>query len=262
MALTTQLGAPGVDTIQEGKNTLNRFALVEASVLAPVAVTDLYYIQSFDVDDGAPASVEVFQQGGGDNRTIQYSNWKWSGTITVLKGKMPTVLAQLLNITWATGNDAAIPFKMTSDFPSIHWEAVFRKKDNTTHLYTVIIQDMIIDHSAFSNPMDNADQNIPFHTYYPPVYIAQNCEMVYDEFTGDGSTTALTLSSTPLALLTAANHDDFFLNQMISVKEKASAASTGTRKMSGYTYSTGVLTATTAPAAATVVQALYVKAAA
>lgn len=261
MALTTQLGAPGIDTIQEGKNTLNRFAVVEASAADPVSVTDLYYIQSFDVDDGAPESIEVFQQGGGDNRTMEYRKWKWSGTITVLKGKMPTVLAQLLNITWSTASDAAIPFKMQNDYPKVHWEAAFRQKDNTTHLYTIIIQDMVIDHSAFSNPMDNSDQNIPFHTYYPPLYIAQNVEMVYDVFTGDGSSTDFTLSSTPLSLLTASNHDDFFLNQMVSVKEKASSASTGTRKMSGYTYSGGVLTASTAPAAATLVQALYVKAA-
>ena len=261
MALTTQLGAPGIDTIQEGKNTLNRFALVEAIAATPVAVTDLYYIQAFDVDDGGPESIEVFQQGGGDNRTMEYRKWKWSGTITVLKGKMPTVLAQLLNTTWSTANDAAIPFKMQNDFPKVHWEAVFRQKDNTTHLYTLIIQDMVIDHSAFSNPMDNTDQTIPFHTYYPPIYIAQNAEMVYDVFTSDGSTVEFTLTNTPLSLLTAANHDDFFLNQMISIKEKASTASTGTRKMAGYTYSAGKITATTASAAGTLVQALYVKAA-
>ena len=261
MALTTQLGAPGVDTIQEGKNTLNRFVRVEASAAEPVAVTNLSYIQSFDVDDGAPESIDVFHQGGGDEKTIEYRSWMWSGSFTVLKGKMPTVLAQLLGITWDTGNDAAIPFKMASTYPSVHWEAVFRQKDNSTHLYTIIVQDMIIDHSAFSNPLDNSDQTINFHTYYPPVYIAQNAEMVYDVFTGDGSTTSLSLSSTPLSLLTATNHDDFFLNQMISVKEKASTATSGTRQKSGYSYSGGNLVAATAPALSTLIQALYVKAA-
>lgn len=261
MALTHQHGAPGVDSVQEGKYTSNRIYQVEASAAAPVSATNMNYITAVDVDDGAPTTTDIFQQGGGDERSRKYTGWMWSGTITVLKGKLPYVISQLLNVTWDTGNDAAIPFKIPDDYPHVHWEAICRKKDNTDHLYTLLIQDMIISHSSFSNPLDMADAQIPFHTYYPPVWIAEDAEVVYDVFTGDGSTTNFTASSTPLSLLTAADHDDFTLAQAVSIKEKASGDSTGTRQNSGYSYSGGDFVATTAPAASTLVQILYAKAA-
>ena len=261
MALTYQHGAPGVNVIQEGKYTSNRIYQVEASAATPVSATNMNYIIGVDVDDGAPDTMEIFQQGGGNERSVLERSWKWSGTITVHKGKMPYVLSQLLNVTWDTGNDAAMPFKIPDDYPHVHWEAICREKDNTTHLFTLLIQDMIIEKSGFSNPLDAADGTIPIHPYYPPIYLAANSEVVYDGFTGDGSTTTFAASSTPLNLLTASNHDDFIINQAVSIKEKASTASTGTRQNSGYSYSGGNWVASTAPAASTLVQVLYAKAA-
>ena len=262
MAITHQHGAPGVNVIQEGKFASNRTYQVVASALTPVSATNMDYIIAVDVDDGAPDTMDIFQQGGGNERSVLERGWKWSGTITVHKGKMPYVLSQLLNVTWDTGNDAVIPFKIPDDFPHVHWEAICREKDNTTHLFTLVIQDMIIEKGSFSNPLDAADGTIPFHTYYPPCYLSANAELVYDVWTGDASTVDFTPSSTPLNLLTAADHDDFLLAQAFSIKEKASTASTGTRQMSGYSYGSSKFTATTAPAASTLVQILYARIAA
>jgi len=173
MSLTPQLGAPGIDVIQEGKYTLNRFFKVEAAAATPVASTQLSYIVGLDIGDPSFEETDVFHQGGGDERSKEKRRWSWSGSITVHKGKLATVKAQLLGLTWDTGNDTGIPFKVPDDFPHIHWEAVCRKKDNTDHLFTVLIQDMIIDSAGFSNPLDQSDGTINFHTYYPPIYFVK-----------------------------------------------------------------------------------------
>lgn len=259
MSIYDQLGAPGVDVILEGKNTLNRIVRVDAPVAAPVQPTNVYGVVSLEIDNGSADETEVFQQGGGNERTIYRSNYKWSGTITVHKGKLPYVLAQLLGISWEVSTQPLIPFKMINDFPKVHWEAVFRQKDNSSHAFTVIIPEMIIDPVAISNALDNSEQTIPFHTYFPPCFLKANAELVYDQFTGDGSTTQFTASSTPLNLLNASNYEDFFLNYAILIKEKASGESTGKKKLSGYSYSSGKFIASTAPASGTTVQILYAK---
>lgn len=259
MSIYDQIGSPGVDVILEGKNTLNRIVRVEASVGAPVQPTNLHGIINLEIDNGSSDEIEVFQQGAGDERTTYRSNYKWSGTITVHKGKLPYVLAQLLGISWEISEQPLLPFKLINNFPKVHWEAVFRKKDNSTHAFTVIIPEMIIDPVAISNALENSEQTIPFHTYFPPCFLKANAELVYDQFMADGSTTEFTASSTPLNLLDASNYEDFFLNYAILIKEKASGDSTGTKKMSGYSYSSGKFIASTAPASGTIVQILYAK---
>ena len=118
---------------------------------------------------------------------------------------------------------------------------------------------MIIDVPGFENPLDYTDVTIPFHTYHMPLFIASGTELVYDVFTGDGSTTSFTLSDTPLKIATASDYRDLVLDNVIFVKVKASGASEGTRQTSGISYSAGAVSFTTAPASGSSIQILYVK---
>ena len=257
MAWNTQMGTPAVNSLKKGQYTLHRVHLSEATAAAPVVPVNMSNIVAITYGEPSFDTEVIQQQGGGDDRVEIKYNWRWDGTITCHGGKGGAVLAAIQNITWNTSNDAVISTRPENDFPVVHWEAVCREKDNTTHLFTVVIQDMIIDASGFDNPMDYTDFTIPFHTYHEPMIACAGAEFVYDVFTGDGSTTDLTLSSTPIKALTASSHDDFYINELPFVKEKASTASTGTRQKSGYSYAAGKAVAATAPTAGTLVQVGY-----
>lgn len=260
MAYTDQLSAPPASSYKQGYYTLNRFVRCEASVAAPTAFTNLDYIVQVDI--GEPSyrvDVEIFEQGAGDERTKVRKGPRWDGTITVLGGKVGNVLASILGLTWGTANDAAVMLNRDNDYPVLIWEAVCRDADNVTHLFSLVIQDMIIDSKGLTNPLAYADEPIKFHTYHVPFLICPGSELVYDQFNGDGSTTTFTASSTPLTLTTASNYDDLDYNQIVYVKQKASGDSTGTRKKSGWSYSGGNFVATTAPAVSSTVQILYAK---
>jgi hypothetical protein len=260
MSLTGQLAAPTKDALQKGRFTLNRVYRCEASVAAPVSASNISYIQSVTLDPATFDETEIFHQGGGDESTTDRINYRWTGSINVLKGKAPYVLSQLRGITWDTGNDAAIPLRWDNDYPQVHWEAIVRKSDNTDHIFTLLIQDMVIDDPGFDNPLDYSDLTIPFHTKHMPLFVAEDAEVVYDEFSGDGSTTDFTLSSTPLNLATASSYEDLVLDNIVHCKVKASGESTGTRQTSGISVSGTTFTFTSAPAAGSTVQVLYVKA--
>jgi len=260
MSVTDQLGKPLKSSLQKGKFTLNRYVRSEAVVAAPVTPSNLSYIQSVTLDAPSFDETDIFHQGGGDESTRDRTNYKWTGTINLLKGKGPEALASMRGITWDTGNDAAIMMRFDNDYPQIHWESVIRDSDNSTHLFTLLIQDMIIDDPGFDNPLDYADFGIPFHSQHMPMLIAADAEVVYDEIAGDGSTVSFALSSTPLNLATASNYDDLVLSEVAFVKVKLSTESTGTRQTSGISYSAGSIVFKTAPAAGSNVQVLYVKA--
>jgi len=260
MSLTDQLGKPASTSRQTGRYTLHRAHRCEASVAAPVTPINLNNIESIELAAPTYDSAEIYQQGGDDEYYMYKNNYRWTGNIIVHKGKAPYVLSQLKGITWDTGNDTAIPLRDDNDYPNVHWEAVARDIDNSTHLFTLLIQDMIIDVPGFSNPMDYSDVTIPFHTSHMPLFLAAGSEVVYDQFSGTGSAVDFTLSSTPLRLLSATSSNDLVLDQTVFVKVKLSTESTGTRKMSGVSYAGGIVTFTTAPAASSTVQILYAKA--
>jgi len=260
MGVTSQLAAPTKDALQKGKFTLHRIVRSEASVAAPVTPTEMSYIQSLTLSEPSFDEVDIFHQGGGDESTKDKTNYEWTGSVSILKGKGGDFLKDIRGITWDTGNDTAIPLRVDNDNPVLHWEAICRKSDNSTHLFSLVLQDLKFDDPGFDNPMDYSDLTVNFRTKHMPLMIAPGSELVYDEWNGDGSTTDFTLSSTPLDLATASNYEDLVLDNAIFVKVKASGATTGVRQTSGISLASTTLTFTTAPAVSTVIQALYVKA--
>lgn len=258
MAVTTQLAAVTAAAIQEGKYALNRVWRVEASVAAPVAESNLSNIISVEVGEPSFNENEYFMQGAGDERLTLRRNYKWPITINVYKGKLGETLETLLGLTWSS--DFAIPLRDNTTLPSVHWEAVCRDSDNTTHLFSLVIQDLILNMPAFPNPLDYSDSTITGYTYHDPFLLYSGYEMEYDIFTTDGSGTDYTASSTPVSLVTNANYDDWSIDEAASIKLKASGETVGTREKSGWTYSTGVFTRSTAAAVSGNVQILYAKA--
>lgn len=257
---TDQLNAATKDALQKGKFTLNQYLRCEASVAAPVSWNNLSYIQSVTLGPATFDETMIFHQGGGDEKTKDRTNYNWIGNINLLKGKGPEGLASLRGITWnSSGDDAGIPLRVDNDYPMIHWQSLIRKSDNSDHLFTLLIQDMVIDDPGFDNPLDYADFGMPFHTQHMPILLAEDAQAVYDEFNADGSTTNFTLSSTPLTIATASDYDDLVLDNVVFVKVKASGDSTGTRQTSGISYSGGDIVFTTAPAVSSIVQVLYAK---
>jgi len=261
--LTTQNAAPSVDNYVEGRYALHHIWRTEASALAPVVpsvVTELATLNinkpTWDKDD------RIFRQGSGDLSARIKRGYNVSGTLEFSNGIMVTELAALFGLTMGSTNTNAIPGYVDKDEPHIIWEACRRKRDNVTHLDTIVIPDMIIDDWGFSDPIDNAPFTIEWHSYFPFFALYTGREVVYDVFTGDGSTTDFTLSGTPINLWTNSNYDLLDYDTLVYVKEKASGATTGTFKKSGYTQTTTTLAAGTAPPASTLVQCLYAKASA
>lgn len=264
MAVNTQLGAPASTDQVQGKYTLVRFIRNEGSVTqGATASTDLYGVQEWNIGDpDIKYTDEIFQQGGGDDALMLERGHTWPITIDFLKGKAWTQFAALYGISdWGTSGTAAMPFVKKNDYPAFNLECIVRDPDNETHRGSIIALDFVITNVSWDHPMEDSLFQVQGYTRFSPVMAPAGSELVYDQFTGDGSTTAFTLSSTPLALLTASEWDQYFYyDELYYVKEKASSASTGTFKRSGYTQSTTTLTATTAPAASTIVQVPYLKA--
>jgi len=219
----SQLGAPLEATYQKGRYTLNRIYVVDTTAAeGATTATELTSIVAIDV--GEPSWDEentAFQQGGGDEKTMIRRGPRWDGTVTVLSGKVSDVLASLQNVTWAAGGQVAMPLRTSNDNPAIIWEAICRDADNTDHLFSLVIQDMIIDNLAFTNPMEYSERTIPFHTYHDPFTLKADHELVYDTYTATPTTETYTLScSTPATLVTATDHDDWYFDNAVYIKLK------------------------------------------
>lgn len=261
MAKTDQLGQPNANDIQQGKYSLVRIVRCSAGAAAPVVWTNIYGVQSLTLNPVEWGfTKEIFQQGGGDESLKLERQPMWSGQITFLKNRGLNELADFTGITWTTAGTVAHLHYNNDDYPDVIMEVVARDEDNSTHLFSVVIPDMILDGFGFDNPLDDSEFVLPFHTRRPPMTICAGTEAVYDVFTGDGSTLAFTTSGTALALGTASTEKYLDYDKLAYVKEQDTSASTGTLKKTGYSLSGTTLTATTAPAASTKVQVLYVKA--
>jgi len=264
MAITDQLGAPPTNAHLMGRYALHRFVRCEATAAAATAVawTNMSYIVAVDV--GEPTwdyEVDVYQQGAGDNKTHIRRGPRWDGTITVLAGKIGTVLAQFKGATWTTAGAAVMSLRMDDDDPEIIIESVMRDADNTDHLFTRVIQDIIIDDMGDSSPLDYSDKVIPFHTYHEPFLLCADAQMVYHVYNATPGTATYTQSSgTPLTLVTATSHDDWHYDNMVfcKVKDNSAGDTIGKRVTSGVALSGGTLTFTTGtPAASDKVYILF-----
>jgi len=261
MAINSQKGAPAANDVVQGKFSLVRIYRCEASVAAPVSAIEIEGVQSFSVD---PANwgytKKVHQFGGGDEAYQKRSDPTWSGSISFLNGEGYYQLADFLGLTWTTAGSTIIPAYADNDDPDFILEVIAREDDNVTHVYSECVPDAILDDFGMNQVLEDSEWSINFHTRRFPFALCSGAELVYDQFSGDGSTTGFTLSSTPLTLNTATNYKYMNYDEMYYVKTKASTASTGTIQRSGWSNSTVTLTATTAPANGTTVQVLYAKA--
>jgi hypothetical protein len=259
MATTDQLSIVPQSAQPSHKFTLNRFVRVEASVLAPVVWTNLSYILNINI--GAPSfqsEAQLFHQGGGDRSRRYKRGPLWTGSFTCYQGKSLDVLAQLFGIS--TSTTYGLNLLVDNELPQIHLECIVRDFDNLTHLYTVVFEDLVIQSPAVDHPLDTADFVIPFYTESKPWILKTGYEMVYDKYTGSGSTTTFTLSSTPVACVSAALYNtQFDYTKLASLKKKLSTEDTGTFIKSGASVTGTTLTITTAPEAASEVQVFYPK---
>lgn len=261
---TTQLGAPSASKHQMGRFTINKIYQCEASAAAPVSATRLDSIVSVDI--GAPTfdyEADVRQQAGGDDKTHIQRGARYDGTITVLSGDFGSLLASLRATTW-DATAVALPLANDSDSPTIIWEAICRDADNTTHLFSLVIQDMILDDVGLTNALEYADRTISFHTYHKPFLLYEGHKLVYDVWDATPATPAYALScGTPAPMLTAGNYDGWHFNNAAFIKQLDNSAgdTIGKRRTSGVSISGGTLTFSTGtPAASDKIYALYAKA--
>lgn len=265
MAVDDQLGRPPETSHQMGRFSLNRIVRCDADAAVPVVWTNLNYVVQIEI--GRPTwkyTADMLHQGAGDEITEIKRGPRWDGTITVLSGNIGNVLASLKGVTW-NGSHVVLSSRNDSDDPQIIWEAIARDADNKTHLFSLVIQDMIIDDLDAINPMDYSDRTIAFHTYHEWFLVYTGYEMVYDVWDATPTTATYTISAgTPETLLTATNHDDWHYDNAVYVKNKDNSASdTGmTRRIiSNVTVVGAVLTFTTGtPATSDKIGLLYAKA--
>jgi len=264
MAVTDQLAKPLESTHQMGRFTLNRIVRQDAAVTKPIAWANVEAIVAISI--GEPTfryTYDQHQQGAGDEANEIKRDPRWNGTVTVLAGQIGDFIAAIEGKTWGTAQ-AVMSARMDSDNPMVHWEAICRDADNSTHLFSLVIQDMIIDSFGFDNPMDYSDRSIPFHTYHEPFILAQGYEMVFDKFAATPTTSTYTLScSTPATLLTATEHDDWDFNNAVFIKNEDHSAGdvTGRRVRAAVSITAASLIFTAGlPAATDEVSVLYAKA--
>jgi hypothetical protein len=262
MAVTTQLGAPGIAKVNEGYFNLARYFLHAASAgtgIAPVNITGIQGITMEPITFERTA--DVFQQGGGDERLHIERGPRCRLEIQMLAGDVPAFLAGIQGVTFSAAGYKALPLRF-DDYAKITLEVAYRREDNKTHQFTEVYQDLILEEFSIGSPMENNTVSIPFYSYHDPFIVLAGYELAYDVFTGDGSTTAFTLASTPADVtnvsLTA--KEDWILDTCVFIKLKATTDPQGVRQKSGFTLATTTLTATTAPAASTRVEVMYIKA--
>jgi len=263
MAYNDQLGVPNKNDIIDAKYTLNRFHRCEAAAAEPVTPVDIYSLQEFSQD--APAfdiEEETFQQGGGDDSYLEQKGYRYVCRFSLLQGEWASLVASLQGITHSTSGEAAI-INRYSAYPMFHLERILRTKDNETHVCSDCYQDLSLRPVGGSGAMGASNlRDVECYSKHDSFTICSGAHLVYDVFTGDGSTTDFTLSSTALTVtdVTADAREDWEIDEAVFVKVKASGDSTGTRQVTGVTISGTSLTFTTAPADASTIQVLYVAA--
>ncbi len=260
MAVTDILPAPPENSYLRGQDALHRYVICDASASAPVAWTNLSYVQSVVVGDVTyGVEYDIRHHGAGDKTHVKREPM-WPVTINVLNGKKAEVLAALQNITWSSAS-VALPYHVSNDTPDCIIESIFREADYT-HRFSQVIQDLIIDDTSQGIPMEYEDGVITGHTYYPPFYVYAGYEAVYDVWDATPTTLTYTLScSTPASMVTATDHNWWELDNAAFVKLWDNSADGFYRYTTGVAISGGTLTVTGAtPSATDKVYTLYVKA--
>lgn len=256
---STQLAAPAENTYLRGQNVIHRYVQCEATAAAPVVWSNIKWIQSVVVGDPTYEETDVFMQGSKEKTKLR-RNPVWPVTINVLNGKKAQVISDLLGYAWGSTN-YVVPSNMSNDNPDVILESIFREEDNTTHVFSQVVQDLILDDSGMDIPMDYADGVINGHTYFPPFYVYTGYEAVYDVWDATPTTNTYTTSATPATAVVASSHDFWDYNNAAFIKQKdnSEGETVGNRLTSGAAIAGQTLTVTASPLATDKVYALYVK---
>ena len=262
MAVTAQLGAPLLTKVNEGYFNLSRYFLHAATAGTGQTPVNINGIQGITMEPITwERTADVYHQGGGDERLHIERGPRCRIELQMLAGDVPTFLAGVQNVTFSAAGYKAMPLRF-DDYAKITLEVAYRREDNKTHMFTEVYQDLILEEFAIGSAMENNVVSVPFYSYHDPFIILAGYELAYDVFTGDGSTTAFTLASTPVDVTNTAltAKEDWILDTCVFIKLKATTDVQGIRQKSGFTLATTTLTAGTAPAADTRVEVMYIKA--
>ena len=259
MAVTDWTGAPTLAKVPEGYDALHRAWVLGDATAAPIVPYNVVGVQNITTTPFTPQSTkQVYQQGGGEDEFYEKRRmFQHQLTVQMLSGDVEAFIARIKGLT--LGTDYAVPMTAHGD-PLLHWEIVVRQPDGT-HLFSKVYRELILREWNFGSPMEDEVVDIPFYSKYSPFTLYTGSELVVDKFAGDGSTVAFTLSGTPVKLTTATNreHIDWYYDQMCQVVYKTSAQNYGTHQKTGYSNITTAVTATTAPAASSVLTITYAK---
>ncbi len=263
MSVTSQLGAPDINRFVPGKATLHRYHLIPATVAAPVTAVNMTDILEVTADPVTFAvNQELLQQGGGEEKINYQGEPSYNLKIKMYGRQVAAFMAAILNTTYSVAGYKARAH-VYEDYPAINLESIFRLPNNLTHVGSKVYQELIPQQMNSGSAMGNQEVEVPFKSKYVPFELLAGYEMVLDKYTGDGSTTAFTLSSTPVPLWDATKgwNQQFLLDNVVYIKVWTSAtAKAGTRQKSGVSVVGTALTFTTAPVAGEIVECFYAKA--
>ena len=261
MALESQLGAPDLNQVVDAKYSLNQIYINEAGAAEPVAETELDGIQSVTQDAPTPGiSEEVFHQAGGDESAFDQKDWRYELTISMIYGYWAVALASIQAITHSDAGEAGLINKF-SPHPLFTLERFLRQKDNETHILSEVYQDLVLMPVGAPGEMGTNNLiDIKCFSKHDNFTLASGTQLEYDVFAGDGSTVVFGLSSTPLAITDVSDlgREDWELANAVYVKVKLTGENTGTRQATGISLTNSDLTFTTAPAASSEIQILFV----
>jgi hypothetical protein len=261
MAVTDFLSAPTITKVPEGVDCLHRVWVLADSVAAPIVPRHALGVQNITTTPWTPqVTKDIYHQGGGDDNYYEHkSRYEYDFTVQMLSGDVEAFIADIKNVVM--GTDYILPMQAHSD-PLIHWEMIVRKGDGT-HLFSKVYRDLILKEWAFNSPMEDEVVDIPFYSKRSPFTVYTGHELVVDRFTGDGSTTDMTLSATPITYSDVSTHkeyEDYYWDNFIDIVYKLSSEDFGTFMKTGFTNVTTTLTKTVAPAASSTVTVTYIKA--
>jgi hypothetical protein len=233
----------------------------QASVAAPVVPSSLTDIQSISAAASAYTEVEGIQYGAKEKRLLRLDG-NYKGSLKLLTGGVGDFMATALGQTWTAAGDSGI-ICTPPTYAVGHIEAVLRHITRKTEIHRVLYQDLIFDPFSFDLPNNLAITDLPFHSDYEKIILAPATKFVLDKWTGDGSTTTFTLSTTAIDVVDSAAEgmEQFDFDDMVFIKCKATTDDTGVRQSSGVTVNSGTsIVFTTAPATGVIVSAGYIAA--
>ena len=130
MSQTSVLSAPTEDMVLRGGAHLHRWWPYQATAASPVVDTNMEGIQSLTANPVAYEVEEEYFHQGSNQRYKFRDRKKWTGSISILAGEIPTLMAALFNKTYGSGGDYGYILRMPST-PILTMGVVSRKNNQT-----------------------------------------------------------------------------------------------------------------------------------